>query len=54
MLLKYSINGYKMKNKSILITGASGSIGFAISKKVIENGYDAVMCYNKNDSFIEK
>lgn len=43
-----------MKNKSILITGASGSIGFAISKKIIENGYDAVMCYNKNDSFIEK
>ncbi|MCZ9988583.1 3-oxoacyl-ACP reductase FabG [Brachyspira hyodysenteriae] len=23
-------------------------------KKIIENGYDAVMCYNKNDSFIEK
>lgn len=43
-----------MKNKSILITGASGSIGFAISKKIIENGYDAVMCYNKNDSFIDK
>lgn len=43
-----------MGNKSILITGASGSIGFAISKKVIEKGYDAVMCYNNNDSFIEK
>ena len=42
-----------MKNKSILITGASGSIGLAISKKVIANGYDAVMCYNKNDSFID-
>lgn len=43
-----------MGNKSILITGASGSIGFAISKKVIEKGYDAIMCYNNNDSFIEK
>ncbi|MEI0606164.1 3-oxoacyl-ACP reductase FabG [Brachyspira pulli] len=42
------------KNKSILITGASGSIGLAISKKVISNGYDAVLCYNRNDSFIEK
>ena len=42
-----------MKNKSILITGASGSIGLAISKKVISNGYDAVMFYNKNDSFID-
>ena len=42
------------KNKSILITGASGSIGIAISKKVISNGYDAVLCYNRNDSFIEK
>lgn len=41
------------KNKSILITGASGSIGLAISKKIIANGYDAVMCYNKNDSFID-
>ena len=29
-----------MKNKSILITGASGSIGFAISKNIIENGYE--------------
>lgn len=43
-----------MKNKSILITGASGSIGLAISKKIIENGYDTVMCYNKNASFIDK
>ena len=42
------------KNKSILITGASGSIGLAISKKVISNGYDTVLCYNRNDSFIEK
>ncbi|MEI0747682.1 3-oxoacyl-ACP reductase FabG [Brachyspira pulli] len=42
------------KNKSILITGASGSIGLAISKKVISNGYDAVLCYNRNDSFINE
>ena len=42
------------KNKSILITGASGSIGLAISKKVISNGYDTVLCYNRNDSFINE
>lgn len=42
-----------MKNKSILITGASGSIGLAISKKIISSGYDTIMCYNKNDSFID-
>ena len=40
------------KNKSILITGASGSIGLAIAKKIIMNGYDAVLCYNKNNYFI--
>ena len=37
-----------MKNKSILVTGASGSIGLAISKKIISSGYDTIMCYNKN------
>ena len=42
-----------MKNKSILVTGASGSIGLAISKKIISSGYDTIMCYNKNDSFID-
>ena len=40
------------KNKSILITGSSGSIGLAIAKKIIMNGYDAVLCYNKNNYFI--
>ncbi|MEI0525443.1 3-oxoacyl-ACP reductase FabG [Brachyspira murdochii] len=42
-----------MKNKSILVTGASGSIGLAISKKIISSGYDTVMCYNQNNSFID-
>lgn len=43
-----------MKNKTILITGASGIIGISISKKLISNGYDVVLCYNKNDTFIDE
>lgn len=34
--------------KTVLITGGSGEIGSAISKKFAENGYDVVITYNSN------
>ncbi len=40
--------------KVILITGGSGEIGSAISKKFAEQGYAVIITYNSNQSRAEK
>jgi 3-oxoacyl-[acyl-carrier protein] reductase len=37
---------------AVLITGASGGIGIAISKAFLENGFDTVLVYNSNDKSV--
>lgn len=38
----------KLKNKTAIITGASGGIGQAIAKEFAKEGANLVICYNKN------
>ncbi|MFX0557822.1 SDR family NAD(P)-dependent oxidoreductase [Maribacter sp. CXY002] len=40
--------------KTVLITGGSGEIGSAISKKFAENGYDVVITYHSNSERANK
>ena len=35
--------------KTVVITGASGDIGFALCKAFLQNGYNVVASYNQND-----
>ncbi len=39
--------------KRILVVGASGDIGFAISQKCIEENYDLIAHYNRNDRSVK-
>ena len=41
-----------MIKKSIIITGASGDIGFAIAQKFAQNGYNIFATYNNNETNI--
>ena len=40
--------------KTIIITGASGDIGKAISETFAKNNFDLVLCYNKNEVIADK
>lgn len=40
--------------KRVLVVGASGDIGLAISKKCIEEKYDLIAHYNRNDDRVKK
>ena len=40
--------------KRILVVGASGDIGLAISQKCIEENYDLIAHYNRNDQSVKK
>ena len=42
-----------LKNRRILITGANGGIGIAITKKFLENNDDLILLYHENNSNIE-
>lgn len=42
-----------MNNKTIVISGASGGIGIAISKAFYNEGYNVVLLYNKNKKSLE-
>lgn len=41
-------------NKTAIITGGSGEIGSAISRKFAENGYDVIITYNSNSKRAEE
>ena len=43
-----------MKNKVIIVTGASGEIGSEITKVFANRGYCVVACYNKSKDQIDK
>ncbi|MBR5192385.1 MAG: 3-oxoacyl-ACP reductase FabG [Clostridia bacterium] len=40
--------------KTAIVTGASGGIGLAITKKLISNGYFVIAQYNKNESSLQR
>ena len=42
-----------MNNKTVVISGASGGIGIAISKAFYNEGYNIVLLYNKNKKALE-
>lgn len=42
-----------MNNKTVVISGASGGIGIAISKSFYNEGYNIVLLYNKNKKALE-
>lgn len=42
-----------MNNKTVVISGASGGIGIAISKAFYNEGYNIVLLYNKNKKVLE-
>lgn len=43
-----------MNNKTVVISGASGGIGIAISKAFYNEGYNIVLLYNKNKKALEE
>lgn len=47
-------NGENKMRKRILVVGASGDIGLAISQKCIEEQYDIIAHYNRNDYNVKK
>ena len=42
-----------MNNKTVVISGASGGIGIAISKVFYNEGYNIVLLYNRNKKVLE-
>lgn len=42
-----------MMGKNVLIVGASGDIGMAIAKELVNNGYSLILHYNKNKQPID-
>jgi 3-oxoacyl-[acyl-carrier protein] reductase len=48
------MNSLDLKGRKILVTGASGGIGLAISKYIAESNGFPIMHYNKNDAIVSQ